>query len=274
LCLTAALLVLGQEVLEGMRHWKTTRVVPNVKNGDKIYESACGIGLNLIMTMEILNQHGIADVSLHGNVSRLFSAVAFAITHFLPIHNQEYLADSAELADRVLDELAPTFGGHKGSVCQADSTNLQHIPDNTFDLAFTGYLTTLYDPLDWNQTGEENKRRNSELCTFNMTNSSRDYQLYKLLEIAQERQGAWVGKWVGEMVRIAKPGKAVLIAQERESVCRNSPNFMGLSREWWKTAIIKYGWDVDPDSLDFEDDVIFTRQVRYHVFMRKNGGSL
>jgi hypothetical protein len=237
-----------EEVLEGMRHWKTTRLVPNVKSGDHVYESACGIGLNLIMTMELLHEHGITNVTLSGN---------------------EYLEDSAMLGNRVVDTLASSFGGTKGSICQADSTNLQHIPNNTFDLVFTGYITSLYDPLGWNQTDEENARRNRELCAYN-SSSSDYYDISKLLDIAEERQHAWHAIWVDEMIRIAKPGKAVIIAQERRSKCQNRPDFLGRSQQWWRDAVYKYGWDVDTNSLDFEDDQVFSRNVRYNVFMRKN----
>lgn len=94
------------EVLEGLRPWKSAHFPNNIKSGEKIYESACGIGLNLVITPEILKEHGITDVEVHGN---------------------DYLQSSVDLGQDVLDRLAPTFGGHKGAVCQGDSTNLGHV---------------------------------------------------------------------------------------------------------------------------------------------------
>jgi hypothetical protein len=45
-----------ETVKQGMFHWKSTRYPAYLKDGDSIYESACGIGLNLFMTLEILQQ--------------------------------------------------------------------------------------------------------------------------------------------------------------------------------------------------------------------------
>lgn len=42
----------------------------------------------------------------------------------------------------------------------------------------------------------------------------------------------------------------------------------GVSKEFWGPAISRYGWDVDPSSIEMEKDSIFHN--RYHVFMRKN----
>ena len=37
---------------------------------------------------------------------------------------------------------------HMGSICQADSTNLEHVPSNLMDVTFTGYIDPLVDPLN------------------------------------------------------------------------------------------------------------------------------
>lgn len=92
----------------------------NVNEGDLIYESACGIGLNLYMTMEIINEiKGLESLVLYGN---------------------EYLDPSTVKANAFLDYAAP-FSSKKGTICTADSTHLDYVPSNMFDLVFTGYIT-------------------------------------------------------------------------------------------------------------------------------------
>ena len=238
-----------EQVLEGMRHWKSTHIVPNVKSGDKIYESASGMGLNLVMTLEILKEHGINDVTVYGN---------------------EYLSGSVEFGNQVLDALLHESGNHRGLVCAADSTNLEHVPTNSFDFVYTGYISDLVDPLEFNLTEKENEQRYKDLCkSTSLFQYGQDWKLETLLDIAEERQHEWYRKWVNEMIRIAKPGKVIVIEQQRLSECGpHRPDFLGLSREWWPRAIKKYGWDVDPTSLEFEDDTLF--YGRYHLMMRKN----
>ena len=108
-----------EEVKDGMRHFKSTYYPPYVKDGDSIYESACGIGLNLFMTLEILQEvKGIENLFVYGN---------------------EYLENSAIKANAVMDKLAPAHG-RKGIICEADSTDLQFIPEKSFDLVYTGYI--------------------------------------------------------------------------------------------------------------------------------------
>jgi len=236
-----------EQVLEGMRHWKTTRFVPNVKSGDTMYESACGIGLNLVMTLEILKEHGIDNITVYGN---------------------EYLPDSVEFGNRVLDVLVPDRGNHKGMICTADSSNLEHVPSNAFDLVYTGYISDLLDPLEFNLAEKENEQRYQQLCRRSRPPNDKDWRIEKLLDIVEQRQNDWHGKWVSEMIRIAKPGKVIIVEQQVKSQCgSHRPNIFGLSQEWWRSAIQKYQWDVEPDSLDFEDDQIF--YGRYEVLMRK-----
>jgi hypothetical protein len=106
--------------------FKKKYYVPYLKNGDKIYESACGLGLNLYLTLEILQEEAnITDITVYGN---------------------EYLQQNAERANGVLDtllEAQDTQGrpkNHRGVICHGDSTNLSHVPLASFDLVFTGFI--------------------------------------------------------------------------------------------------------------------------------------
>ena len=106
------------EVKEGMFHFKSTYYPPYLNDGDSIYESACGIGLNLFMTLEILQEaKGIENLFVYGN---------------------ELVEVSANKANVVLDHV-PAHG-HKGVICTGDSADLQYIPENSFDLVYTGYI--------------------------------------------------------------------------------------------------------------------------------------
>jgi hypothetical protein len=107
------------EVKEGLRPFKAKYYPPNLESGDTIFESACGIGLNLFMTLEILyEEKGITDIVVYGN---------------------EYLKVSAAKANAVVDRVAP-HDGKKGVICAADSTNLSFVPGDAFDLVYTGYI--------------------------------------------------------------------------------------------------------------------------------------
>jgi hypothetical protein len=240
-----------EQVLEGMRNWKEQFVVPHVTSGDALFESACGIGLNLVLTAEVLHRHGVDHLQLFGN---------------------EVLKESADLANLVLPALMPQFGSSPTStVCPGDSTNLSHVPTSSMDLVFCGYMSELYDPLGFYDNStymdeDEARRRHKSLCRA----PDGDWRSQALLKRAMGRLDSWHGAWVGEMVRIARPGKAVVVEQVRDGRCRGHlSSFTGISREWWPKAIEKFGWDVDVQSLRFQDDTLFHN--RYHVFMRKNG---
>ena len=106
------------------RHYKKW-ISSNVKPGDKIFESAAGIGLNLFMALEVIQEEtGISDITIYGN---------------------EYLEKSAQRANILLGALLDDANGimkgnHLGKICPGDSTNLTYIPPESFDLVFTGYL--------------------------------------------------------------------------------------------------------------------------------------
>ena len=115
-------------VKQGMYHWKSSRFPKNLKDGDTIYESACGIGLNLVMTMEILQEvKGVNNIIVYGN---------------------EYIPSSANTSNKILDALLPQLNATRGSVCAADSTNLNFIPANSFDLVFTGKSLLIIEHLN------------------------------------------------------------------------------------------------------------------------------
>jgi hypothetical protein len=247
-----------QEVKDGIRHWKVSRYLPNLKTGDSIFESGCGIGLNLLLTVEILQEesnHYINDLHLYGS---------------------EFGIAAAELANVFLDhELSKSsYGGtgKRGLICPGDSTHLHFIPDNTFDLVFTGYLSPVPDPWSANLTNDADAEiileRRREICSTRDTN----WKSQTLSEYAQSLQKEWYGAYVSEMIRIAKPGAPIMIEFVSDPYCDKIQYDEwggGVPYSFWTNGIADFGWDVDQDSIDFEPETLFADKRRYHVMMRK-----
>jgi hypothetical protein len=120
----------------------------------------------------------------------------------------------------------------------------------------------LLDPLKFDAGSEKrNQKKYDQICR------SHGWKAQKLRDIAQQRQQDWFALWVGQMARIAKPGAPVIIESTARPYCINTQEWGGVEKEWWKEAINKYNWGVDPDSLEYGEDLIFKH--RYHVFMQK-----
>jgi hypothetical protein len=184
------------EVKHGMYSWKS-RYFKDIKSNDIIYESACGIGMNLYMTLEII-QHvlGVTNITIYGN---------------------DYVPQSVQIAQSIYSEvnstMLPASFGRLGSICEADSTQLGFIPSNSFDLVYTGYISPLFDPLQLNQTTtDENFVQYNAYCE-QLQHHGTNTTVSKMAAKAQQRQNDWYGKWVGEMVRIAKPGAPIIVEQ-------------------------------------------------------------
>jgi SAM-dependent methyltransferase len=229
----------------GMYHWKSTRYL-DLKDGDHIYESACGIGLNLVMTLEILNEvKGLTNIVVYGN---------------------EYMKESVDVAHMLMTQgnnnILPAKG-QMGEICQGDSSSLHFVPSNVFDLAFTGYITSMEDPLGLKITDRDNlAAAYHKICTGSLTKSARETRLQM-----QRTQEDWFAKWVTEMVRITKPGGSIIFESVTLPFCESEELGAGVSRLFWINGVHKYRWPVDTSTLFFEEDTIF--QGRYHVSVRK-----
>jgi hypothetical protein len=234
-----------EEVKKGMYKWKS-KMFRELKDGASIYESACGVGLNMYMTLEIIQEElGLTNLTVYGN---------------------EYVPESVDIAREVWNvdrrESLPC-SAIQGRICTGDSTDLHGVPSAAFDLVYTGYLTPMMDPLNLNKPGDGNFDRMTEIC-----HSKDDPELVKLAVKAQERQNDWYGQWVGQMIRLAKPGAPVIVEQVSYSFCSAIYDWGGVDQDFWPAAVDRYQWDVDPDSFVFERDTIFRK--RYHVYMKKN----
>jgi len=235
------------ETKKRIHDWKVEQFTSALHSGDVIYESACGEGFNLAMTLQIIYETAnIERVTVYGN---------------------DYLEKSVEAAHRVLELLAPS-GTRVGAMCAWDSTDLRFVPANTFDLAYTGYIDQLVDPYNiFNSTTDGGTTPDkTDMCTAYKTKS--DWAKVKLVDMDQKAQEDWYAKWVSELVRIVKPGKLVLIENVGLPYCDDIYDWGGVSREWWALAVSKYKWDIDVDSIQTKG--LAPTGNRYNVSMRKN----
>jgi hypothetical protein len=108
------------QMKEVLYDWKKSQFASNLEDGFSIYESACGHGLNLYATLEIVNEvKGVENLVVYGN---------------------EYVPAAAAVSNGLIDEVPPAKA-KKGTICAADSTNLDFVPANAFDLVYTGYIS-------------------------------------------------------------------------------------------------------------------------------------
>jgi SAM-dependent methyltransferase len=221
----------------------TRRFGPNLQSGSSIYESACGIGLNLALTLEVLYESlGISDLVVYGN---------------------DFVKDSIVVANALLIDggILPA-NGKIGRLCHGDSMDLSHVPSNAFDLVFTGYVTPLQNPLQLNlgSTSETHSYYKHQICSKHAAAAA-----------MQEKQEAWWAAWVGEMVRLAKPGVPIIFEGVSRSLCVEPDDWGGVEEEFWYSGVEKYDWDVDVESIEMEPDLMSSS--RYHVFMRKSSNA-
>mmetsp|Transcript_9767 Transcript_9767/g.11382 ORF Transcript_9767/g.11382 Transcript_9767/m.11382 type:complete len:365 (-) Transcript_9767:59-1153(-) len=211
----------------------------SLQSGDSIFESGCGIGLNLLMTVEILKETANVDN--------------------LKVYGIEYIPASVREANNVLSQLLPKKGSELASpICRGDATDLNFVPSDSFDIAFTGYIDPIQDPLDLKKSLGR-KITWHDLCKEENVPT----EAGTLDQAAVEE---WYAKWVSELVRITKPGKVIIVEEVSVPTCQNLNDWGGVSKQWWDLAISKYNWDVDVESLHLVD----AAAERYHVYLKKN----
>jgi len=233
----------------------------SLKPHDTLYESACGAGRTLMNHLKLLKEkHEIYPIEVYGN---------------------DYLEESSFLANRLFRPKSETEDGvttsaHvgelysdiqfiKGRFCQGDSTNLYYVPSSSFDMVYTGYIDPLVDPLLLEErTGDWKTKR--KFC------KAEDNSLEKMIsDIDQRAQEDWYALWVREMLRIVKPGGAVVIEMVSHPFCLHWNDWGGVRKRFWRGGVKRYGWDVDPLSIEIRDaqNTVFWTEDRYGVFMRR-----
>jgi SAM-dependent methyltransferase len=211
-----------------------------------IYESACGVGLTLYVILELLaERHNIVGLEVYGN---------------------EYIADNVVSANRFYQERQQDKTAvplRLGRICHGDSTNLSFVPSDAFDLVMTGYIDPIDDPLNLRLSGNQHQK----YCNSNDT---------KQQEIILREQALvedWFAAWTGEMIRIAKPGAAIIVESIAYPKCQVG-YWGGVDKEWWTLAVTKYGWHIDMkmgiDTMDFNPKNQFHGlEGRYNIKMIK-----
>ena len=252
-----------EEYKAAMVPWKQRLMehllLPTTGNDIAIYESASGLGLNLLLTAEIwyetqaargtITTAGINNVKLYGN---------------------DYVAESVQLARTILQDetIMSSVSGdgsriaQYGQVCRGDSTQLHDwVPPESFDLVYTGFITPLQDPLNLGLSQYELEDIYADICKSSQPDRQQQAQLL------QQRQEDWFALWVQEMLRLAKPGAVVGVEMISYPQCDDLEEWGGVDKAFWHTD--RYGWDVDPASVVIRDANHMPGR-RYHALMRKN----
>ena len=234
----------------GLKEWKIRHFAPvfsNPQGNYKVYESASGIGLNLALTVEILNE----------TLSSTYQSIE--------LHGSDYVASSVQVAQILYQQgrLVQPYQSRMGQFCTASSTNLQHVPSNTFDLVFTGYITPLLDPL--NIVPRLETKHDMDVAYHDICNNQHNQSNVALIQRMQQKQEEYYSKWVEEMIRIAQPGAPVIVESVSLPLCAALDDWGGVSREFWKARMAL--WSVQANSLDFGNDKM--HPGRYHVYFRK-----
>ena len=78
--------------------------------------------------------------------------------------------------------------GSKGKICQGDSGNLSWVPSNAFDLVYTGYITPLQDPLDFQLDEDPLWERYENICHGQSSFlKNRKQQMQEMQEVSEFR---------------------------------------------------------------------------------------
>lgn len=223
-----------QEVKQGLTQWKTQRF-KSLHNHSTIYESGSGVGMSLYMTLEILHEQlGIERLHVYGN---------------------DMVAESIQISETTMKRLPGR--AHTESICNADSTDLWHLPDNSFDLVFSGIIPPLLNPL--NLPGTEDETSDVYMGYCHSRSRTKAHQ-------AQAKQEEWYRAWTEEMIRIARPGAPIIVEFVSFPFCDGSADVGGVKQNFWAKMD-----GINRSSILFEDDLL--SKTRYHVYMEKNDPS-
>ena len=217
--------------------------------GDTMFASACGNGLGVMMTLEIMQSTNyIENIIVYGSDNKPEAIGTF---------------------NAIMDSSLASAHADKGVICSSDDTDAEMkdiVPSKAFDLVYTGHISPLTDPL---QFGSSNLTVLAEY--YKSICAESDWKDTKLKQVAQQIQEEWYGNIVAELARVAKPGTPVIVEQVSKDYCNAQFDWGGVEKEWWTTAAKEdtYGWDINFESIEIRDDSMF--REKYHVFMLKNG---
>ena len=126
--------------------------------------------------------------------------------------------------------------------------------------------SSLSNPLDLVEPPEELFSKYLGLCT----SEDQDRRGTPLRDVAQAKQEALLARWLGDLVRVLRPGGIVVVENVAVPLCESSMPEIGVRRDWW-TAFTQSHADqlsIDPATTVLGDDSL--RNWKYHVVMRKS----
>eukprot|EP00978_Attheya_sp_CCMP212_P013944 scaffold35278_cov54-Attheya_sp.AAC.5 len=202
------------------------------------------------MTLEILYECDVSNIRIEGN---------------------DYVFDNVRNAENFYSKISP-HQAMSFKFCHADSLHLEHIPSDSFDLVYTGYLDPIVDSLGlYTADGSNIKSRIDKFKSY--CDDSTDKAEEVLTRLDQNAQEKYHSDFVKQMIRIAKPCAPIIIEFVSFPVCGSlgQSNWGGVDIEFWIDGPQKYGWDVDPNPnsiVIFE--VSLNGKKRYNVKLMKN----
>ena len=89
------------------------------------------------------------------------------------------------------------------------------------------------------------------------------------MDVVQQKQDALLERWLGDVVRVLRPGGIVIVENVAIPLCQSSKPDIGVRREWWTTFSNGHAnqLSIDSTSTILGDDQL--REWRYHVVMTK-----
>ena len=228
------------ELKKSMAEWKSSKFAPFLSKNSTIYDASLGVGLNLILTLEVLKESaGLSNIVVCGS---------------------DVQKSKVDAARYITKQLLPDFKGRYGKFCQADSTLLhEFVPENSFDVVYAGRIPPLANPLNLKGKQDDLDRQYNALCS-----GASSKQNQEKLKQEQARQIEWYTTWVHEMLRIAKPGAPVILEQVSLPLCEAHYDFGGVPIQFWNSSLTG---PIQPGSVVTETSKLI--KERYHVFMRK-----
>jgi hypothetical protein len=229
--------------------WKTKHFCDNLQSGDRIYESAMGTGLNLFMTLDILFEEcSIENLHVEGN---------------------DYIFDSIRNAEYLYKNVIPGTA-QSTQFCGADSLHLEHIPRDSFDLVYTGYMDPIVDAMQlYTSEGSDITSRVNKLKSYCDSEDKAEEVLTRLDQNAQEK---YHSDFVKQMIRIAKPGAPIILEFVSQPACGLS-DWGGVDVSFWVDGVSKYGWDVVEGDVEIMT-LSLNGTPRYNVKLMKNPSSI
>lgn len=258
-----------KELKENLREWTVNRIAPHVLDEQMetsttttttehrqvsiLEASSSTLGSGLFLTLLLLEEM---------QAQRPNPTQFWVSGHD---QNPSPLSFSSFRDDKGMNKLPNVHLGVFCGVKESPLMNLSYIPQEMFDVVYSDHIPSLSNPLDFVEPSEALFAKYLGLCT----SDEQDAQGKPLREVALEKQEALLARWLGDLVRVLRPGGLVIVENIAVPLCESSKPEIGVHQEWWSAFILKnaHQLSMDPATTTLEEDHL--RNWRYHVVMRK-----